>query len=349
METYDPRREELFNKGKRIGKIAVIVAVVVFVVLPLVFGSYYHVEVQEQAVVTTFGVPRAVADPGLHFKIPLVQQVTLVNTTIRGFAIGYDATNNTATPEDSVMITNDYNFVNVDFFVEYKVSDPVSALYASQNPELILQNISRSCIRTVVSGYDVDTVLTTGKNEIQAAIKEMIVAKLDEHDIGLQLVNITIQDSEPPTVEVMEAFKSVENAKQGKETAINNANRYRNEKLPGATAQIDQIMQVAESTKTQRINEANAEVAKFNAMYAEYVKNPEVTKKRMYYEAMEDILPNLKVIIDGTGQTETLLPLDTFGGTSTGGAPSGTGSQSGAGNSAGSSSGSAVSQTEVTP
>lgn len=157
-----------------------------------------------------------------------------------------------------------------------------------------------------------DSVLTTGKNEIQSKIREMILAKLEQHDIGLQVVNVTIQDSEPPTTEVMEAFKAVETAKQGKETSINNANKYRNEKLPQAEAQVDQIMQEAESAKAKRVNEANGEVAQFNAMYAEYVKNPEVTRKRMFYEAMEDILPGMKVIIDGTGKTETILPLDSF-------------------------------------
>lgn len=123
---------------------------------------------------------------------------------------------------------------------------------------------------------------------------------------------MTIQDSEPPTAEVMEAFKAVETAKQGKETAINNANKYRNEKLPGAKAQIDKIMQEAEAEKTQRVNEANGEVAKFNAMYEEYVKNPQVTKQRMFYEAMEEVLPGLKVVIDGTNQMDTILPLDSF-------------------------------------
>ena len=177
---------------------------------------------------------------------------------------------------------------------------------------MILQNISKSCVRSVIGSYDVDSVLTTGKNEIQAKVKEMIVAKLEQHDIGLQIVNVTIQDSEPPTVEVMEAFKAVETAKQGKETAINNANKYRNEKLPGAKAEIDKIMQDAEAAKTQRINEANAEVAKFNAMYEEYIKNPQVTRQRMFYETMEDVLPRLKVVIDGTDGTETILPLDSF-------------------------------------
>ena len=159
-----------------------------------------------------------------------------------------------------------------------------------------------------------DSVLTTGKNEIQSRVKEMVINKLEQHDVGLSVVNVTIQDSEPPTAEVMEAFKAVETAKQGKETALNNANKYRNEKLPEATAQTDKILQEAESSKVQRVNEANAEVAKFNAMYEEYSKNPEVTRKRMFYEAMEDVLPGMKVIIDGTGKTDTILPLDSFTG-----------------------------------
>ena len=210
------------------------------------------------------------------------------------------------------MITRDYNFVNVDFYIEYKVSDPVKAVYASKDPVQILQNVSKSCVRAVIGSYDVDSVLTTGKNEIQSKVRDMIISQLDKHDVGLQVVNVTIQDSEPPTAEVMEAFKAVETAKQGKETAINNANKYRNEKLPGAEAQIDKIMQEAEAEKTRRVNEANGEVAKFNAMYEEYVKNPQVTKQRMFYEAMEEVLPGLKVVIDGTNQMNTILPLDSF-------------------------------------
>ncbi|MFT4005366.1 MAG: FtsH protease activity modulator HflK [Lacrimispora sp.] len=240
--------------------------------------------------------------------------------------MGYNPSDNQSKEEDSLMITRDYNFVNVDFFVEYKVGDPVKAVYASDDPLLILQNITKSCIRTVIGSYDVDAVLTTGKNEIQSKVKQMMVEKLQQHDIGLTVMNVTIQDSEPPTAEVMEAFKAVETAKQGKETAINNANKYRNEKLPDATAQTDKILQDAESSKARRINEANADVAKFNAMYNEYMKNPEVTKKRMFYETMEEVLPKMKVIIDGTDKTSTILPLDSFvggGSSNTGSADSG--------------------------
>ena len=312
MESFDPDMEEkVKNAVKRARRFATL-GFALALVLVFGTGSFYNIEEQEQAVLTTFGKAVSVTAPGLHFKFPLIQRVQKVNTTIQGFALGYDQEDNVSQEEDSLMITSDYNFVNVDFYIEYKVSDPVKAVYASKDPVHILQNISKSCVRTVIGSYDVDSVLTTGKNEIQSKVKDMIIAQLDRHDVGLQVVNVTIQDSEPPTAEVMEAFKAVETAKQGKETAINNANKYRNEKLPGAEAQIDKIMQEAEAEKTRRVNEANGEVAKFNAMYEEYVKNPQVTKQRMFYEAMEEVLPGLKVVIDGTNQMDTILPLDSF-------------------------------------
>ncbi len=305
------------KNGKTIGRIIGIV-VAILVVLVLALNSFFTIKEQEQAVVTTFGVAKAVTEPGLHFKIPFIQEVRKVDTTIRGISIGYDRENNEAIEDESLMITKDFNFINVDFFVEYKVSDPVKMLYASKKPDEILKNIAQSNIRAVVGSYDVDSVLTTGKSEIQAVIKEKIMLDLEKQDIGLYLVNITIQDSEPPTQEVLEAFTAVEAAKQGKETAINNANKYKNEKMPEAEAKVDQILQKAESTKQQRINEAQGQVARFNEMYAEYVKYPLITRQRMFYEAMEAILPDLKVIIDsGTGDIQKLLPIEPLTGNDT--------------------------------
>ena len=299
-----PRR----SAGKILG-----ICALVAVVLILVFGSAYQIREQEQAVLITLGQAQAVTEPGLHFKIPFVQRVRKVNTTIQGFSIGYDTGSNVSSADESLMITSDYNFVNEDFFVEYRYSDPVKALYASRDPVNILKNISQSCIRTVISSYTVDDVLTTGKNEIQSSIKSMIVEQLDEQDLGIQLVNITIQDSEPPTVEVMEAFKAVETAKQGKETALNNANKYRNEQIPQAQAKVDGIIKDAEAQKTERINEATAQVARFNAMYEEYVKNPTITRQRMFFEAMEEVLPGLKVIIESpNGDMQTIYPIESF-------------------------------------
>lgn len=309
------------------GKIAGIAAAALAVII-ILFNSTYEIKEQEQAVLITLGQASAVTDPGLHFKIPFIQQVKKINTTIQGFSIGYNSTSNEVVADESLMITSDFNFIDVDFYVEYRYSDPVKALYASQYPLEILRNISQSCIRTVIGSYPVDDVLTTGKNEIQAAIKEMIINRLEDQDIGIQLVNITIQDSEPPTAEVMEAFKAVETAKQGKETALNNANKYRNEQIPSAQAKADGILKDAEAQKTERINEATAQVARFNAMYEEYKKNPAVTRQRMFFEAMEEVLPDLKVIIQSEGgNLQTIYPLESFTGDS-GNSSSGNGSSS---------------------
>jgi len=300
------------NLTKRIVKIVLLGILVVLLALAGL-SSFYTIKEQEQAVVTTFGKPHAVSEPGLHLKIPFVQKVTKVNTTINGFAVGYDEATGVSIEDESLMITSDYNFVNVDFYVEYKVSDPIKALYASDEPVSILKNVVLSCIRSTIGMYDVDSVITTGKNEIQATIKDRIMERLEENNIGIQLINISIQDAEPPTDEVLEAFKEVETAKQGKETAINNAQKYRNEELPAAEAKVDQILKEAEAAKQARINEASGQVARFEATYAEYIKYPTVTKQRMFYETMEELLPEMTLIIDNTdGGVEKILPLESF-------------------------------------
>ena len=302
------------QNGAKAGIRAIGIVVAVLVLLFMGMNCYYTIGEQEQAVITTFGKAEAVSTPGLHFKIPFIQQVNKVDTTIKGLSIGYDVNTGKSLEEESLMITSDYNFVNVDFFLEYKVSDPIKALYASENPVLILKNMAQGCIRSVIGSYDVDSVITTGKSEIQSKIREELMAQLEEKNIGIQLVNLSIQDAEPPTAEVIEAFKAVETAKQGKETAINNANKYRSEQMPQAEAQVDQIKKQAEAEKEARINEANGQAARFNALYEEYIKYPLITKQRMFFETMQEILPDLEVIIDnGDGSIQKILPLDSFG------------------------------------
>ena len=296
------------GKGAKAAKI-----IILLLVLAVLAGnSYYSIQEEEQAVVCTFGSPKAVTMPGLHFKVPFIQNVTKVNTTIQGFPIGYRQDEG-EDEEDALMITSDYNFIYVDFYAEYRVTDPVKYLYASESPVDILKNLTQSYIRDTIGLYDVDSVITTGKNEIQASIKEKIVSRLESEDIGIQLVNITIQDAEPPTSEVVDAFKNVENAKQGKETSINRANQKRNEDIPAARAQADETMRTAEAQAQERVNEAKGQTARLNELYAEFQKYPLITKQRMFYETMEEILPDMKVIIEKSdGTTQTMLPLESF-------------------------------------
>ena len=275
-------------------------------------GCWYSLDEDNYAVVTTLGKPETVAQAGLHFKLPIFQQVTKVSKVIMGMPIGYVQETDMTIPEEAIMITKDFNFVNTDFYLEYMVSDPVKYLYASENPEATLKMLAQSYIRDTVGVYNVDDVITTGKAAIQSEIKEKLTNRMIAEDIGLSVVNITIQDAFPPTDEVLNAFKNVENAKQGADTAVNNANKDRNEKLPQAEAACDQIIKSAEARKQARINEAQGQVSRFEQMYAEYSKYPLITKQRMFYEAMEGILPDVKVYITDGGGTQTLLPLDSF-------------------------------------
>ncbi len=316
-EVKNGRAKRVFGNGGKASSI--ILGIKIFVIIIILWAisadAFYTIGENQQGVVTLFGNPLKTVGPGFGTKIPIIENVYKVDTTIRGETIGYtdDGDGNySSVSDESLMITSDYNFVNVDFYVEYRVTDPEKYLFASEEPELILKNICQGCIRATIGSYDVDAVITTGKNEIQSDIKSAITEKLEEADIGLMLNNITIQDAEPPTDEVKEAFKEVENAKQGMDTAVNNAEKYQSEQQLAAEAEVDSIAKDAKAQKVNRIAEANGQVARFNEMYEQYKLYPKVTKTRMFYEAMEDVLPNLKVIIDGTDKTDTVLPLDSF-------------------------------------
>ena len=304
---------------KKVRRIALVAALA----LVLVIGSsscFYTVDDKQQAVVTTFGRVSDVTDAGLHFKMPFgIQQVRKVDVNVyQKIELGYSSNGSDeyyqVNEKESTMITGDYNIVNVDFFVEYKISDPVKYLYSSNKPELILRNLIQSQIRNVVGSTSVDAVLTDGKESIQSQVKDLVTQILQEHDIGLTLVDVRIQDSEPPTQDVIEAFKAVETAKQQAETVVNDAKAYQNAQLPDAQARADKLVQNAEYLKQKRINEATQQVAMFSAMYEEYKLNPEITRSRMYYEAISQILPDVKVFVNtGSGENvDMLLPLETI-------------------------------------
>ena len=295
----------------------VLIAVVVLALLLCVLTCFYTVDDKQQAVITTFGKVSNITDPGLHFKLPLgIQKVHKVDVNIyQKIELGYTTDKNgvvTTNESESAMITGDYNIVNVDFFVEYKISDPVQYLYSSNDPELILKNLIQSQVRNVVGSSTVDSVLTSGKENIQMQVRELVTVILQEYDIGLTLVDVRIQDSEPPTQAVIEAFKAVETAKQQAEAVVNEAKAYQNAQLPQAQASADQLLQNAEYLKQKRINEAVERVALFEAMYAEYANDPSITRSRMYYEAISQILPDVKLIIS-TGEGESMdmiLPIE---------------------------------------
>ncbi|MCR5733000.1 MAG: FtsH protease activity modulator HflK [Lachnospiraceae bacterium] len=308
----------------KIDKLKTVIPIVIVVLLVIIVagGSVYSVSEQEQAVVTMFGKITDIKTAGLYFKMPFIQNVHKVDTTTHGMAIGYtESAQKDINDEDryveaeALMITSDFNLVDVDFYLEYRVSDPVKYLYASKEPEIVLKNLAMASIRSTIVNYKVDDVITTGKSKIQAEIKDKLMKELSDNEIGLEVMNISMQDAEPPTTLVSAAFKAVETAKQGADTAVNNANKYKNEQVPAAEASADAIIQRAEAKKASRIAEAEGQMERFNETYEQYKNYPYITKKRMFYETIENILPNTKVIITD-GQTQTMYPLDSFTGDS---------------------------------
>jgi membrane protease subunit HflK len=300
------------EKIKKIIKIVTVVLAGVFVLITI-FSMGYSLDEDECAIIKTFGQVEVNEEPGFKFKIPFIQKVVKINKASREFSVGYDLKTEQSIHNESFMITNDYNFVNVDFYFEYQVVDPIKYYYAAESPEVIVKNLAQSYIRDTVGTHTVDEVLTTGKYEIQNIIKAKLQERLEIEDIGIQITNAVIQDSEVPTQEVDNAFKAVEDAKQGMETAINDANADKNKRIPAAEADADKIVKDANATKAALIAEAEGQTARFNSLYQEYIKFPLITKERMFYEAMEDILPNMKIYITD-GNTQTLLPLDKFTG-----------------------------------
>ena len=310
-----PKQKKPLPDLKKLGG-KLIIAILAIAIGMAAMTCFYTVDDKQQAVVTTFGKVTDVTDAGVHFKLPFgIQNIDKVDVNVyQKIELGYSS-NGYIDATESAMITGDYNIVNVDFFVEYKISDPVAYLYSSNDPEMILKNLIQSQVRNVVGSSAVDSVLTDGKENIQMQVKELVAEILSEYEIGLTLVDVKIQDAEPPTAEVIEAFKAVETAKQRAETVVNDAKAYQNAQLPLAQAEADKLIQNAEYLKQKRINEAHEQVAMFTAMYAEYEKNPEITRSRMYYEAIQEILPDVKLYVNtaaGGDDMQMLLPLESL-------------------------------------
>lgn len=215
-EVVFDNKEESNKRMKRMLR-TIKIAIVVAVLAIAAFDSFYTLSENEMAVLTTFGRPSSVTTSGPKFKVPFIQKVHKMSKEIKGMPIGYDpdynaqnhadSENNPITvTSESEMITKDFNFVNVDFYIEYQIVDPIKAYIHSDTAIPILKNLAQSYIRDTVGSYSVDEVITTGKSEIQAKVKALLSERLEQEDIGLGINNVTIQDAQPPTDAVNNAF-----------------------------------------------------------------------------------------------------------------------------------------------
>lgn len=306
-------KKKSFSLGRLTWK-KVLLFLLIVVIIMLIRTGVFTVGESEQAVMQTFGKYTGTYGAGLHVKLPWpIQTVTILPVQrTQKLELGYyqDPDGRYHSEEDdSLMITGDMNLVNIDFFVEWKISDPYKYLFRSENPKLVLQNMLMSSVRSVVGMKSIDDTLTTGKYQIQNEVQEILMEKLEENDIGIQIIDVKVNDSEPPTEEVAKAFRDVETAKQEKDTALNEAAEYRNRRLPEAKAKADKLVKDAEALKQRRINEATGQRDRYLAVYSEYKSFPGITRQRMYLEVLQDVLPGVRVIVDGSGEVQKFLPL----------------------------------------
>jgi membrane protease subunit HflK len=309
------------GRGPLAGRIALIL-----LVLLALYSTYYQVNADEVGVVQRFGRYVRTTDPGPHVKIPLVEKVTRVlvqrqlkaefgfRTAVSGVQSEFEQNN--VTRAESLMLTGDLNVAVVEWIVQYKVKDPYKYLFnvrnldsaARQGDASTFRDMNEAVMREVVGDHSVNEVLTVGREKIQVDGKELLQRLCDRYETGLEVLQIVLQDVNPPDP-VKPAFNEVNQAIQEKERLINEAWADYNQTVPNARGEAERVVRAAEGYALERVNNARGDVARFVNIYDEYRKAPDVTRKRLYLETLNEVLPKTgrKLIIDSS--MKGILPL----------------------------------------
>ena len=310
--------EDLVRQGKQIMPRVIVLAVLALVGLGA-WTAYYTVPSDSVAVVQRFGKYLKDAPPGLHFKLPLgIDAATLVPVkrqlkqefgfTTPGASDPYQSPRRRDEKGETQMVTGDLNAALVEWVVQYRISDPVKFLFEVREPSETLRYVSESVMREVVGDRTVDEVITIGRQEIETEALTKMQALSTKYAMGISIDQVQLKNINPPEP-VQESFNEVNQAQQEKEKLINEARRDYNRVIPLAEGEKDQRIREADGYRLRRINEAEGDVARFSALLAEYSKAPEVTRRRIYIETLEDVMPSIRSMIIVDEQMRSILPL----------------------------------------
>ncbi len=288
------------------------------VLIILLWGTIFQIGTEEVGVITRVGKFTRTVDPGLNLKMPFFETVHKVPVERQqklefGFR-SLGAENNQSEyskdglSDESLMLTGDLNLADVEWVVQYRINDAYKYLFKVRNPESTLRNISEAATRQIVGDRTVNEVLTIGRTEITVKLHELIQEICNEYNIGIKIEQVVLQDVNPPDP-VKAAFNAVNEAQQEKETLINQAKSEYNKVIPKASGEAKATIQKAEGYAIERVNNAQGESARFNDLYNQYIKAPEVTKKRIYLENMTTILSKLGNVIVTDQNGANVLPL----------------------------------------
>ena len=277
-------------------------------------SGFYVVQPSEQAIVLTFGAYSRSETPGLRYHLPAPIErvekvaVTKLNNTLVGGS-GPEADS----PAESQMLTGDEQIIDIDFSVTWRVADASRYLFATREPEAAVKAVAESAMREVVGKTELQPIISTGRGVVQQQTAELMQRTLDSWGAGISIVEVQIRSAGPPA-EVVAAFREVNNAQQDADSAVNEANTYRNRVINEAKGDAARITQAAQAYREQAVREATGEASRFNQIYTEYRRAPGITRDRLYIETMQRILQNSnKVVIDAKGASAPIiLPPDVF-------------------------------------
>ena len=291
-------------------------------VLAWILTGLYIVQANQAAVITRFGGYQRSVGPGLHFHLPVpIEKAELVSVTNQNKTV-IGGTAGAAAPDQSLMLTGDENIVDLSFTVQWHVSDAAHYLFKVREPDDTVAAVAESAMREVVGRSALKSILTNGRGDVQSQTAVLMQKILDRYQAGINIDAVQIQNANPPQ-EVVPAYQDIARAGQDAQSAINDANTYRNRVVNEAKGEAAKITQAAEGYKVQVVREAQGQAARFDQLYAQYRKAPAVTRQRLYLETMELVLSNnRKVVIDAKGSTAPIiLPPDVFRATQPAAAP----------------------------
>jgi modulator of FtsH protease HflK len=287
----------------------ILYAVAGVLLLFVVFSAVYTIDADEVGVIQLFGKYSRTTEPGLHFKLPWGIETIKKVKTQRVFKeeFGFRTLNPGVKTEysrgdftsESLMLTGDLNSALVEWIVQYRIKDPANYLFKVENVEATIRYVSETVMRQIVGDNSVDEVIILRRKDIALEVAELMQQLLDEYETGIDIVTVNLQDVNPP-VPVQPAFNEVNEARQERERIINEAYEAYNNVIPKAKGQAEQLILEAEGYATNRINRSQGDADKFLAVWKEYTKAKDVTKRRLYLEMMNDVLPKLdkKFIVD---------------------------------------------------
>ena len=307
--------------GKYLNPAVLTLAALGLVIVILLGTSVYIVDQAEEAVVTRFGKYHTTRGPGLQFKLPFgidrnyTVNVKAVQTEQFGFRTLKSGISSTYTGQsnESTMLTGDLNIVDVEWIIQYRISDSRAWVFNVMEQERTIKDVSRSVINMLVGDRAIMDIMSPQRSAIEIAGTEIMNETFNNYGLGINVIAVKLQNIDPPAG-VQQAFDDVNKAIQDMNRLINEGQQVYNEEIPKTKGESERLVQVAQGYATERVNKAQGDVARFNSVYEEYRRSPEVTRQRLYYEMIEDVFKDAEgtVIIDRS--LSNFLPMMQLGG-----------------------------------